>query len=89
MSVAGLYDAREGSVELPDCALAARQRAPLIAVERNRPHHGVTLQGRIGEEGAASASHARDIDLCRRDPARHLEALPAGIGSCNRARQCA
>jgi hypothetical protein len=72
---------------LADREFAPRQRALLIAIERHgSSEHGV-IQGLSGEELAARAAHAHDIDLCSRDHARHLEALPAGIGLCDGARQ--
>jgi hypothetical protein len=72
---------------LADREFAPRQRALLIAIERHgSSEHGV-IQGHGGEELAARAAHARHIDLRSRDHARHLEALSAGIGPCDGARQ--
>jgi hypothetical protein len=72
---------------LPDCGFAARQGAPLIAIERHRSREHGFIQGNSGEELAASAANARHIDLRRRDAARHLEALRDGAGPRNCPRQ--
>jgi hypothetical protein len=77
----------EGSVELPDCAFAARQGAPLVTIKRHRPREHGVVQGGSGEELAACAAHARHIELRRRNAARHLEALRDGAGPCNCPRQ--
>jgi hypothetical protein len=87
MAVVEFRRGRTRSIELPDCEFAARERTPLIAIERRGRNDGVTVQGRNGEKLAARTAHARDIDLRRRDQARHRKAFAAGIGPGDGARQ--
>ena len=79
-------DARCG-VERPDCALAAGEGAPFVTVERHGAIKRSVIQGLHGKAIGACASHAPHIDLRAGDPARHFEAVPAGLRPCNGARQ--
>jgi hypothetical protein len=78
---------RRCRIELPDGALADRERALLIAMRRLRPSESGAIQARHGEDLSARQSRPSDLDLRRRDPACHRETLAAGIGACNGARQ--
>jgi hypothetical protein len=78
---------RERSVESPDREFSARQRTPLIAIERHRTNERVAIERFRGEKLAARAANADDFDLRRRDGACHFEAFPAAVGPCDRPRQ--
>ena len=77
---------RRCGIELPDGALAHRKRALLVAMRRLRPSESGAIQARHGEDLSACQSCPGDLDLRRRDPACHREALAARIGTCNGAR---
>src|SRR6266508_6740105 len=74
-------------VEIPDRELAPRQRAPLVAVHRRQPSGELGIARRLGDEVAARAPHAHEIDLGGGDPAGGLVALRAGIRAGDLARQ--
>jgi hypothetical protein len=78
---------RKGSVERTDSRFAARQRAPLVAIERRRPSNRGAIQGHSGEKVATRVAHARDIDLRGGDPGGQPKPDHSGVGPGNGARQ--
>jgi hypothetical protein len=87
ISLIGVRCAARCGVESPDCALAAGEGARFVTVERHGAIKRTVIQGLHGKAIGACASHAPHIDLRAGDPARHFEAVPAGLRPCNGARQ--
>jgi hypothetical protein len=81
------FGGRERRVEPADCKLAARERTPLVAVERRCPQDRGAIGYPGGEKIPACAPGAQNVELRRRDEARHREAFTPGIGPCDGARQ--
>jgi len=78
---------RKRGVEPADCKLAARERTPLVPVERRCPQDRGAI-GYLGREKIpACMPRPQNIELRRRDEARHREAFTPGIGPRNGARQ--
>ena len=74
-------------VEVAHRALARRQRAPLVAVDRREPGDRVALAQRQRIEVEARAPRPLDVDLRGGDPGREFAALGPAIGAGDRARQ--
>lgn len=83
------FPARDEScgVERPHRAFAARKGASLITVERHGASERCVIRELHGEEIGTGAAHPPNLDLGAGDPARHLEAFPAGLRPSDGARQ--
>jgi hypothetical protein len=84
--MSGLLTAGQ-SVEIADRELAPRQRAALVVVDRLElfRQRGIVLP--VGQERAARAPHAHEIDLGLGDPAGRLVKLQFGLRTGDRARE--